>query len=300
MGEGSVAPEDADAFAKQLAEASREVNYAAADAGFKTEKSAKTCTIKSGDYKPHDGQSISVNSVEARSFEGGEKGCAGYFVNFESHIPRIESRIVRSMLTALPTDKARTFLEKISGGDLLGSLIALGKSMGDIAGSFHRGAAVYRSGTEIFAASMEKCTKHRDPSYASGSQGYDQRWDTVYLAADCLGLSQANLFDSVSVDRTELPRRVDPAAFHALFRIARAACVGLPIEQTASDSNPTSRKSRATNCNAVVFEPKTQPLNFESKPEEPTTGQEQNSQQTQPPSAPRPDTLDPVGAILDP
>lgn len=256
IGEQTVQTEDADAFARQLAEASREVNYAAADAGFGVTTGTgtiPTCTIDRGVRPRATPSPYTADDLGA---------CAGYYVNFESHLIHIEGRVIRAMLTSLPTDKARKFLEKLSGGDVLSALWALTRTFGDLALAFHTGAGVYRAGTENLAAVTSQC--YGDPSYSPRTAPFDEEWETVLVAAQCLGLSRADLFDGDSITAGRLPVKLPPKAFHAMFRIARAACVGLPLENSTDESFVIeSRKNRQQSCSLVRFAPQTRPLDLE-------------------------------------
>ncbi len=263
IGERSVETADADAFARQLAEASREVNYAAVDAGFgvpgQGDTIIPTCKIGRG-------------FISAASEGWDERGayaaddttvCSGYYVNFESHIARIEGRVIRAMLTSLPTEKARKFLEKLSDGNVLSALWSLTQTFGDLAVAFHSGAGVYRAGTENLAALTQGC--YGDPSYPGEKPaGYDEEWHTVVVASRCLGLSRKDLFDGDAAGASALPVKLPPTAFHALFRIARTACVDLPLENsTQIDPVNVSRSNRQIACGMVQFAPQRRPLDIE-------------------------------------
>lgn len=276
IGERSVEPQDGDAFAKQLAEAAREVNFAAADAGFGGRLGTidengdpiygVTCTVERGVDAP-----TSSGARPARvAFAAEDANCAGYYVNFEATITRIESRVIRAMLTSLPTDKAREFLDDIADGSLLTALWSLTQSFDDLAQAFHVGASVYRAGTENMAASMNGC--EIDPSYAGMNlgmaAGYDQEYMSVMHAAACLGLSRATLFDSESADADDLPVYLDPSAFHAMFRIARTACVQLPLPNTSQlEAVVLSRNARRTACAELAFNPRMRPTQIPDDPE---------------------------------
>jgi hypothetical protein len=275
IGERSVSPEDGDAFARQLAEASREVGYAAADAGFGAmidDKFVPTCTIGRG--------TMDVGDIPASAADWDAKtedhiisgyvaddldNCAGYYVNFESHLARIEERVIRAMLTALPTDKARKFINDATKGDVLSALWSLTKSFADLAAAFHAAAGVYRAGTETFAASMTTCGD--DPSYDGPKVDYyREEYDTVFQAARCLGLSRSDLFDGDSVAGDALPRRVNAKAFHALFRIARSSCVAVPLVNSPDPATlDASIASRRTSCALIEFKPQRRPLDIPVK-----------------------------------
>lgn len=116
IGEASVATEDADAFARQLAEASRELNYAAVDAGypfFKTTDEgvvrAEPCMVETpgedmiealspeNTYLMIDGQCPGYMSILNRTSHGSNRGLSGQcsrpchqiaLVNFWRTFPR--------------------------------------------------------------------------------------------------------------------------------------------------------------------------------------------------------------------
>ena len=262
IGEASVATEDADAFARQLAEASRELNYAAVDAGYPFFRTTDEGVIRA---EPCMVETPGENMIEALSPENTylmiDGKCPGYYVNFESNIARIESRIVRAMLTSLPSDRAREFLEDLSKGNLLSALWSMSRSLGDIAGAFHRGAGVYRSGLENVAASTEACHFDGSLSEPPSDEKFAQERDTVLIASACLGLSLDSLFDDDDIEASSLPRYIDPVAFMALFRIARTSCVALPLKNAPTDPDATesARRFRSTSCGEVVFNPAPRP-----------------------------------------
>lgn len=289
IGEGSVATEDADAFARQLAEASNEINYAAVDAGFpvlkadaeqvRVSETGKTCKVQEGKDRTEtlaDDHKVARSPyLNGKTYAEADAECAGYYVNFEANIARIESRIVRAMLTSLPTERARKFLENLTQGNLLPTLWSLGGAAGDLTGAFHRGAGVYRAGLENVAASTPDCAL--DPAFRRkiAPQKYFQESDTVLIAAACLGLSPESLFDSEDIPAGQLPNQIDPHAFLALFRIARTSCVALPLinPSSADDAEEAfleARKSRKGACDKVAFNPKPRPDEI-SLPEEDRT-----------------------------
>lgn len=291
IGESTVSAEDADAFAEQLADATDQLNYAAVDAGYPsfvrvvgtTEASeqggeasksdddgyyvrGRLClvrpTTKQADPLEQLGGSLTTRLTENPYIQL-DNECAGFYVNFESHLIRIEDRIVRAMLTSLPTDRARDFLDDLTSGSLLSALWSLIRSVGDIANSFRRGAGVYRSGIENFAATADNC--HGDLSYdGSGDddESYLQERDTVLKASACLGLSLDSLFDSDDIDGNELANRVPIEAFMALFRIARTSCVALPLQNAPTNigKSDAGRSVRANTCERIRFNPTTRPM----------------------------------------
>lgn len=269
IGEGSVETADADVFARQMAEAANELNYAAVDAGYpqmvvgKGGASLETCTIEKGklrgDLQTKNPGEIASEMLGDKTYAEVDAACAGYFVNFEANIARIKSRIARAMLTALPTDRARKFLEQLAGGNLLSALWSLAGATGDLAGAFHRGAGAYRAGLENVAASTPACDS-KEPGFKKFGS-YKQERDSVKVAALCLGLSETDLFDDETISAGELPNQIDPRAFLALFRIARTSCVALPLinEPANDDEFLKARKSRKASCDLVRFNPKLRP-----------------------------------------
>lgn len=262
IGEGSVATEDADAFARQLAEASNELNFAAVDAGFPVKMDQASylfpCRVEKGEGRGK--PPVTDITPDYRALDA---SCAGFYVNFEAHISRIESRIIRAMLTSLPTDKARDFIDDLAKGDLLSALWSLTGSVGDLAGAFHRGAGVYRAGTENLAASTPTCS-FEPSSRWKNNDSYDERLDTVLKASACLGLSSRDLFDSDDISAQTLPNRINPLSLIALFRIARASCVNLPLQNTSDDDRRAAiLKSRDEACDHLYFDPALRPTDLD-------------------------------------
>lgn len=258
IGEGSVATEDADVFARQLSEAATEINYAAIEAGYPQWVNGRplyACPVPRGGDRPGtpaDGGRIVVSA----DYLATDAACPGYYTAFEANIARIEARIVRAMLTSLPTETAREFIEDLTAGNLLSALVSLARATGDVAGAFHRGAGAYRAGLETVAASTNNC--HPEGSRLS----YDQRFDTVLGAADCLGLSTQTLFDGEDIAAERLPNQIRPEAFMALFRIAATACVALPLANypDAQDARlQNDRNNRAAACGSLRFNPRPRP-----------------------------------------
>lgn len=271
IGEGSVATEDADAFARQLAEASNELNYAAVDAGFPVEIDQISylgpCQVEAGVVRtelPAPAPSPSPTGTSSLDYRALDASCAGFYVNFEAHISKIESRVIRAMLTSLPTDKARDFIDDLAKGDLLSALWSLTGSVGDLAGAFHRGAGVYRAGTENLAASTPACSWEPSSRWRDDDR-YDERFDTVLKASACLGLSSRDLFDSDDISAQALPNRINPLSLIALFRIARASCVNLPLLNTSDeDVRTASLKSRDAACDHLYFDPALRPTDLDN------------------------------------
>ncbi len=281
IGEGVISPEDGDAFARQLAEASIEVNYAAADAGFPVYVDGQlrtACTIGAGSVRsalpptpaptPTPTPTPTPGATPAPSpYVLEDAQCIGYFTNFESNMARIESRVLRAMLTALPADRAREFLADLTKGDLLSALWSFARASGDVAGAFHRGSGAYRAGVETLAAATPLCdfdpafdasVPERNPTRLTR---FDERYDTVMVAAACLNLSPQDLFDDDDIAALKLPNQVPHKAFHALFRVARSACVGVPLLNAPNDPSAVIRSmnSRRDYCELVRFEPRERP-----------------------------------------
>ncbi|WP_260598091.1 hypothetical protein [Sphingomonas endolithica] len=234
MSRVTVRGDDGDAFAKHLAAAAKEINHAAADLyDTKSDGTGIVCVTARVD----------------------DKNCSGFYANFEGDIPLIEQRIIKVMLAALPTDKARKFLDDASQGNILG---AAWSALGTVAkggGGLHFAFGRYRSGLEIVAEQMgNKCL--------TGT--FDARTRTVIEAANCLGLSQEDLFADPAKEATADHLRGDndgavkPGAFLALMRAVATACVDLPYSGDVA-TIATSRDLRGKSCNDIGFEPVARP-----------------------------------------
>lgn len=228
IGEANVSAEEAEPFAQHLAVAAKEVNFAAGNLPF---PGNPVCLVKPG-------QGAAIADAD----------CNGYPVNFEADISRVESRIVRAMIAALPTDRVKGFLEDLSRGDALSATFGAAQALGDAAGSFHRAAGAHRSGLEIVALQRGEC-------------GVTDARITVIVALGCLGVPPDELFfNNLKGTTAPFAGEVDPAAFHAVMRIVRTACVGLPL--TNELQTPDLLKIRATRretCKAIAFAPVKRP-----------------------------------------
>jgi hypothetical protein len=296
VGESNVDAEDADAFAKQISDAVREVNHAAFTLGYGDPRVPKSggetkLTLADGagheltqeeaakrdERKNHACSTLGIRLTDASDAttprflpsagatqlrqamaEADYGKCGDYYVNFEASISRIEARVIRAMLTALSTDQARKFLDKVGEGDVLGALVSLLKFGGSMAGSFHRGAGVYRSGVESLVAGLDRCDFNRQSfngAYANLSRFNE--WDGHTLqAAACLGLSRDSLFEGEEIAAQELAHRVRPGALHAMLLIARQSCVGLPLANPPTvEELVESRKKRKEACDSIIFDP---------------------------------------------
>ncbi|QIG81237.1 hypothetical protein [Stakelama tenebrarum] len=287
VGEPSVLPEDADAFADQLAEAANEINYAAMNLGYVGDADADAdagvggCRIypvgpapaatPTPTAAPTPVVTPTPQAVPAASalspvpasvpqiYNPTGVRCAGYLANFESDLPRIESRLIRGMLTALPTEQARKFLESLGRGNVFSAAWNLFNNMTDITAALHRGSAVFRSGLEIVASDVDRC--HMDGTDGRLSPRPNQDQMTVYDAARCLGLSHRELFDSDDIEGEDLGNRPVPrAAFDALMRIARASCVALPLANRVEGEDVIKAWQRRRDaCAKIRFDPRPRP-----------------------------------------
>lgn len=233
MGRTTVSGQDGDSFAQLLASATKEINYAAADI-----------------YKASDDPCV-ANDEDAAD----DKDCVGFYENFETNLPRIESRIIKVMIAALPTDKARKFLTDITKGDVLGAAWSALGAAAATAGGLHVAFARYRSGLEIVAGGVENC---------HGGDDFDASEQTVVHAAKCLGLSDKDLFENPNeLKREELGNvKISPRAFYMLLRGVAADCVSLDFAGKGEELT-TSQTLRATACNSIGFAPTARPFRFD-------------------------------------
>lgn len=279
IGEANVSASDADAFAGQISDAAMEINYAAFAIGYgdpvgeqqppvATSTSTYACSI-TGQRLTASGNLVDAAEPAgepAKSLADYAK-CGDYYVNFESTIPRIESRVLRAMLTALPTDEARKFLTKAEGGDMLGAILALVRTFGKVAGSFHRGAATYRSGMEAVSAGIGNC-QYDDTFFGefdSDSEIYREYEDTTLKAAACLGFSKDQLLEGKEITARELGRnRVSPGALIAMMLIAQQSCAALPLVSSIEAGDVlASNLRRRKACEKMTFKPVARPKEVE-------------------------------------
>lgn len=239
VGEASVRGEDGDGFARLLGNAAGEINHAAANLGM---GNARTCLVRIPSPTPTPTPTPPVTPMQA------DAQCDGYYVNYEADVARIEARVTRAMIAALPTDRARAFLNKLAKGDVLSAAWGALGATADMAGAFHRGAGVYRAGMETVAAGMTtKC---------HSSKANLEKEMTVLDAADCLGLDRNSLFDSEDAPASDLTDPVSPQAFNAVMRIVRTSCVALPLSNELNPSQlAQSRSVRRDTCALLVFDP---------------------------------------------
>lgn len=256
VGEASVRAEDGDGFAKLLGNAAGEINHAAANLGM---DGVKTCTV--GPLRPILAPTPTPTPTATVTAAEADADCDGYYINYEADVARIEARVTRAMIAALPTDRARAFLNKLAKGDLLSAAWGALGATADMAGAFHRGAGVYRAGMETVAAGMKKCQ--------ADTADLEQTM-TVLDAADCLGLDRNSLIDSEDAPASDLTDKIRPEAFSAVMRIVRTSCVALPL---SNELNPiplaASRETRRVACAELVFKPQRRP--DQVPPERPTS-----------------------------
>ena len=236
MGRTTVSGQDSDSFAKLLAGASQEINYAAADIyGTSTE----ACIASNPTTPPET-----------------DIGCRGFQENFETNLPRIEGRIIKVMLAALPTDKARKFLDQVAKGNVMGAAWSAVGAVAATGGGFHVAFARYRSGLETVAGALPQCR-------GGGTFSADE--STVVDAAACLGLSEENLFENPrELGREDLKlAKVSRRAFFMLLRGVAADCVGLDFSGKGSDL-AASQDIRAKACNSIGFEPTPRPFRIDA------------------------------------
>ena len=214
MGQATVRGEDADAFALDLRAAAREINYAAADLYPVAGAPANLCHVDPGT----DTGAIPTTPDAAAK-------CLGYRVNFESEVPLIEARLIKLVVAALPTDKARQFLAAVTKGDVLGAAFKALGTFRSLAAGLHFANGSFRTGLEIVATQTE------DGNCSLDKQGtrvlYDQDEHTVRQAVGCLGLPTDSIFSLTTRDLQIA--HVSPTAFDALMRIANGACTALPF-----------------------------------------------------------------------
>lgn len=235
MGQATMRGEDADAFALSLSAAAREINFAAADLYPIGTKSP--CNISTID--PAATASLSIADQAA---------CDGYRVNFESEVPLIEARLIKTVVAALPTDKARQFLDAVAKGDVLGAALKGLGTFGSLAAGLHYANGSFRSGLEIVAT--QECNK-----------GYDQNTATVANAVQCLDLPTDSIFSPTDKSNTHVAR-VSPTAFAALMRIANSACTALPYLKPGGANAPAAAGSKLADsserdkaCGTIWFAP---------------------------------------------
>lgn len=171
------------------------------------------------------------------------ENCFTYTVNFESDVPRLESKMFKVAMAALPQEQAKQFLEHITGGNFMGAVGAAFRFSAKALNGLHSGAAVHRSGLEITARSHAVCS--------SG------RLETVYDAAQCMGLTTDQLFVGKHDERDDYFEHVNPKAFHALMRNMYDSCRLIPFgSDDEAESLDDLRQERIDLCNRIKFQPR--------------------------------------------
>ena len=115
--------------------------------------------------------------------------CPGYFVNFESDIPLLESRIARLMFATLPQDRLKEFAEDVQEGNILGGAWSAVKLLVVGARGLHQAAGTYRTGQEALVANLDECGAEN-----KNGPRPEEATMTVADAVKCLGLPADTLF----------------------------------------------------------------------------------------------------------
>jgi hypothetical protein len=236
MGQATVRGEDADAFASYLAASAREINYAAADLYPVNGASAALCNV----------QSSPLTTGTAPTGKTAAGACKGYRVNFESQLPLIEARLIKTVVAALPTDKAREFLSDVRRGNVLGAAFKALATFKSIAAGLHYANGSFRSGLEIVAVA-DGCETAQDKM-------------TVADAVTCLQLPVDSVFARTNT-HTLSAAHVHPSAFDALMRISNGACTALPfLKEEGSGKGLEGVNARVSVCSTIWFEPTERPV----------------------------------------
>ena len=243
MGQATVRGEDADAFALNLAAAAREINYVAADL-YRIDTS-EPCEVVSGAKAP-----VPVGETESVPTLATQQTCHGYRVAFESETSFLEARLIKLVVAALPTDKARKFLAAVTKGDVVGAAVDGLGTFKSLAAGLHYANGSFRSGLEIVAT--QEC-----------GNGYDQKNNTVSEAVICLKLPTDGIFSSTEKSNTN-GVHVSPTAFAALMRMANTSCTALPFLKpdgaSAGASTTADSSERDKACGTIWFVPAPRPV----------------------------------------
>ncbi|GEM_PF-3876368 len=169
--------DDTDAFLKRLKVVNRELNYLAGDIYGVTGKTH--CT-------------------------GIEPGpCDTRALLFESNLPQLEYKTARLLISALPQKQAAEFAGEVSTGNFWSAsykFIKLGVKGAD---GLHRGAAVFRSNTELLAATtVGPCT-------------------TLTVARKCVGLSDTDSLIRIAEGTTIPEAKITVDLLNVYFEIIR-------------------------------------------------------------------------------
>lgn len=226
MGQATVRGEDANAFSQYLASSAREINYAAADL-YAVDGKVEPCGVKSAD-------------------NGDVPACAAYRVNFESELPLLEAQLVKTVVAALPADKAREFLSAVAKGDVMGAAFKALGAFKTVAAGLHYANGSYRSGLEVVAWQDARCT---------GQATDNLNKFTVRTAEQCLGLPTDGIF--ARTDKAVLTvQNVDQSAFRALMQIANSACTALPyLAEPGHADEVAGMEDRKKACGKIWFKP---------------------------------------------
>jgi hypothetical protein len=253
MGQATVRGEDSNAFSQYLASSAREINYAAADIYPVDGLTNAPCEVKRAPTQASSDQSPPPPPGPPATQK--LEDCTAYRSNFESELPLLEAQLVKTVVAALPADKAREFLSAVTKGDIMGAAFKALGTFKTVAAGLHYANGSYRSGLEIVALQDSDCSK-------IFSELQEANKFTVKTAETCLKLPTENIF--ARTDKA-VPKvgSVDSSAFRALMLIANSACTALPyiadLSKTGSD-DLEGMQERQKACGAIWFQPKGRPL----------------------------------------
>ena len=171
-------PDEANNVASNLASATDEINFAAADVYWVD--GIPPCEVAPETWWQQIINRV-LNAHDPVATHGSQPpetlvtGCNGYYVNFESELPLLESRVSRLMFSTLPQSQMKSFAGDVEKGNVLGGAWnALKLVFAGIKG-LHYAAGSYRSGEEALVANRPTCDLKRSESEM-----------TVYDAVDCI------------------------------------------------------------------------------------------------------------------
>lgn len=200
--------DDADAFLKRLKVVNRELNYLAADIYGETGKTH--CTgIESGP-------------------------CDTRTLLFESNLPQLEYKTARLLVSALPQKLAAEFAGEVSTGNFWSASYKFMKLGVKGADGLHRGAAVFRSNTEILAKTTTgPC-------------------ETLAAARKCVGLSDTESLIRIADGSTIPEAEITIDLLNVYFEIIRTSCAMLPLN---ADPVERDEADRETQCSDLKLTP---------------------------------------------
>jgi len=205
--------EDADQFIRRVQSVNREINYLGGDIFGPEAVGEKRCDALENAY------------------------CDSRSVFFESNLPQLEYKVVRMLIAALPQKEATKFAAQATAGNVWSAahkFVKLGFRGADGA---HRGAAAFRSSTEILA----KATKQPG-------------CDTIADPRACLGLGDEDPLTLVAKPEKLQLIDIDKNLITIYFEMIRTSCSLLPLSLESSEEE--SRAVRIEACNNLEFKPK--------------------------------------------